>query len=113
MNNESGSGPVLTAGPEIKMIVQRRQALNAAGARKHRTILARLDLLQVQAPGLAFVMAGELLQPAAGMLILGGDRGGAALFGLLVEETYVVHAAHKAARRARFRYLSDLAGRFV
>jgi hypothetical protein len=47
------------------------------------------------------------------MLILGGDRGGAALFGLLVEETYVVHAAHKAARRARFRYLSDLAGRFV
>lgn len=40
-------------------------------------------------------MAGELLKPAAGMLILGDDRGGTALFGLLMKETYVVHGRPK------------------
>src|SRR5687768_10217088 len=47
-------------------------------------------------------MAGELLEAAAGMLVLRGDRGGAALLGLLVEETHVVHAGPKARTRPRF-----------
>jgi len=75
--------------------------------------LARLDLRQVQPPRLALVMAGELLKPAPGVLILSGDRGGSALLGLLVEETNVVHGHNKAAKQARFRYLSDLAGPFA
>jgi len=58
--------------------------------------LARLDLRQVQPPGFALVMAGELLKPAPGMLVLRGDRGGSALLGLHVEETHVVHAGQKA-----------------
>lgn len=73
----------------------------------------RLDFLQVQPPGLALVMAGELLEPAAGMLILGGDRGGTAFLGLLVEETHVVHGGLKARACARFPYLSALAARIA
>lgn len=75
-------------------------------------MLASLDLRQVQPPGLALVMAGELLQPAAGVLVVDADRGGAALLGLLVEETHVVHGCEKARASSRFRYLPDLAGRF-
>ncbi|HEX8263195.1 MAG TPA: hypothetical protein VF547_10010, partial [Allosphingosinicella sp.] len=40
--------------------------------------------------------------PAAGVLVLRLDGGGAALFGLLVEETHLVHGAGKAPRWARF-----------
>jgi hypothetical protein len=40
-------------------------------------------------------MGGELLQPAPGMLVLRLDGGRPALFGLLVEETHLVHGAAK------------------
>ena len=65
--------------------------------RPARLLLARLDLRQVQTPRLALIMAGQLLKPAAGMLVLRGDRGGSALLGLLVEESYVVHVAPESA----------------
>jgi hypothetical protein len=69
--------------------------------------LPPLDLREVQPPRFALVMAGELLEAATGMLVLRGDRGGAAFFGLLVEETHVVHAGPKA--RTRPRFPTDLA----
>ena len=42
-------------------------------------------------------MAGELLKPAAGMLVFRCDRGGTALLGLLVKESYVVHVRRESA----------------
>jgi hypothetical protein len=54
-------------------------------------------------------MGGELLESAAGVLVLGGDRGGPALLGLLVEESHVIHGGHKARTRRRFRLKSGLA----
>jgi len=84
------------------MIVWRRQALNASGVRSRRTSLPRLDLRQVQPPRLALVMGRELLEPAAGMLVLRRNRGGAAFLGLLVEESHVVHGGQKARVHPRF-----------
>ena len=46
-------------------------------------------------------MAGELLKPASGMLVLRGDRGGTALLGLLVEETHVVHGGGKSLKTGK------------
>ena len=69
-----------------------RREIRAQTARlPGRWRLPRLDLRQVEPPRLALIMAGELLKPAAGMLILSGDRSGPAFLGLLVEESNVVH----------------------
>ena len=45
-------------------------------------------------------MACKLLEPAAGVLVLRGDRGGAALFGLLMKESHVVHVGWKSTESA-------------
>ena len=70
-----------------------------------------LELREVQPPGFAFVVGGELLEAAAGVLALRLERGGAALFGLLVEETNLVHAPPKPEGRQGSPFGAGLRGK--